>query len=69
MNLVLDSLRWRHPLITRVAVGRRQRECEVPEREIQAGDTHFRRSQHLDGIKALKLDEIILRLAEKTQDA
>lgn len=68
MRLVLDVLGWRYLLIIRVAMGRRQQECEVQEREIQAGDKHFRRSQELDGIKALKLDEIILRLADKIQD-
>lgn len=64
----MDVLRWRYPLIIRGAMGRRQQECEVQEREIQAGDKHLRRSQDLDGIKAPKLDEIILRLADKTQD-
>ena len=50
-------------------MGCRQQGCEVQGRTIQAGDKHFRRSQHLDGIKALKLDEIIFRLADKMQDA
>lgn len=69
MRLVFDMSRWRHPLIIHVAMGCRQQGCEVQGRTIQAGDKHFRRSQHLDGIKALKLDEIIFRLADKMQDA
>lgn len=60
MSLVSNTLMWRHPLIIHVAMGRRRQEPEVWEGAIQAGDKHFGRSQHLDGMRVPKLDEIIL---------